>query len=137
MMTIESFKAEHMLEIEPQEGQAADLDLNEAREHERGGPCYTARVDGRIAFCGGIRQAGDVGYVWALVARGVSMVVLHRCAARFLSMFPALELVATARCGFPAASRWLRMLGFVYAQPLPADSLDGADQDLYYREAIR
>lgn len=137
MMTIEPFKAEHVLEIDAQEAQAGEIALEQAREHELGGPAYTARINGRIVLCGGIRQDGGAGYLWAIVARGASMIVLHRCASRFIAMFPALELIATARCGFPAAGRWLRMLGFVYAKPLPADSLDGADQDLYYRGGTR
>lgn len=138
MIDIEAFEPQHALEIEAQAMQCGEIDLEEARRHAASGTSYTARIGGRIVLCGGwcIDEDG-AAQLWAIVARDAPMLVLHRVAQRFIALFPSLPLFASVRADFPAAGRWLRLLGLQRVGTLPGFANDGADHDVYFRGALQ
>jgi len=60
--------------------------------------------------------------------------IIHRAVARFLHVAPYRRIEAAVNCDFPAAHRWIQMLGFkLEAERMISYDPTGADCALYAR----
>lgn len=135
-MNIEPFRAEHFIEIDPHGPQREVVKHAEdyGRAYETCGNAYTVRRNGRIAGCAGVVRIDSELVLWSVLAADVSMVIAHRVARRFLTLFPGERIRATTPVGFAEGERWLQMLGFQRTGLLP-EYENGIDHIGYVREA--
>ena len=132
-MIAETFKPEHLLEIDPT-GQPPLL-LNPAygRALLGRGPAYTVRAS-TVLLCGGIAadDAGQ-GWLWSFVAPAAKphFLAVHRYVMRFLEVNPR-PLIATTSQNGPGC-RWLEVLGFKRGEPMIGFFPGCPDQFVYRR----
>ena len=141
-MTIEiiRFTSQHWQDIESQDATAFLKPLLKP-EHiallAGGRYAYTAVSGGRIVCCGGVVESGmGVGEAWTILAKTCrnDFMGIHHAVKRFLDICPLKRVEASVDCEFPAAHRWIKLLGFRMEVPRMENyCLTGNDYALYVR----
>ena len=116
-MIVVPYKAEHLLDLQIQEGQrgVAPFITEAYAKALEDGYTFSALEDGRPLVVGGIAKVWDNrGLVWAFMGQnaGPHFVAIHKAAMGLLAKAPYRRLEADTPCGFEQGHRWLRMLGF-------------------------
>ena len=138
-MNVVPFKAEHLLALQLQQGQAhAQPFITEDYAHMLEGEyAFTALADGVPIAVGGVTKLWDErGLAWTFVSRnaGAHFVELHKAVKAMLDIVPYRRVEADTPCDFEQGHRWLRMLGFTLeAERMRAFRVDGGDSALYAR----
>jgi hypothetical protein len=116
-MKIEIFLKEHIEKMAIQERQKG-LEYLETDEHFKwleGNHSYSV-IDGEeVLLCAGVVEMSEGrGVAWAYLSSdiGTRMTYVTRAVKRFLKLSPLRRIEMHVDCGFDAAHRWARMLGF-------------------------
>ena len=101
------------------------------------GVAYTGMADGRIIACAGVMEiwAGR-GAAWAFLAQDKPETFrqVHRAVKLFLDSSAMTRIEAYVDTDFPAAYRWMKLLGFERETPAPMRAFAGSrDMYLYAR----
>lgn len=103
-----------------------------------GDAAWTLRIDQVVIATWGIVTAENLGgrVLWCFLADTAKehLIAAHRIGQRFVDEHYSPFLLATVECGFHPGERWLRMLGFEYAQMLEHYGPDGQDHSLFMRK---
>jgi hypothetical protein len=124
-MQIVPFIASHAASIvlQPMQRFGPVISDADARTLEAVGPCYSALGDdGRVLACAGlIPQWEGRALAWGMVAHdaGPHLVRITREVRRFLASCGYARVEAAVDALFPAAIRWIEMLGFERETPEP------------------
>lgn len=138
-MDIVPFKAEHILEMQIQDGQAHSRPFITAEYAKwlEGEYAFTGLVNGRpIAVAGVTELWQERALLWSFIGRdaGSHFYAIHRAALRLLASLPYRRIEADTPCEFKAGHRWLRMLGFTMeAERMRAYLPGGGDSSFYAR----
>lgn len=138
-MNIVPYKAEHLLALKMQPGQAYCMPYVT--------PEYAAMLESQFAFTamegeqvvavGGIVEVWENrGLAWTFIDRraGAHFPALHKAVKQVLDLVPYRRIEAETACDFEQGHRWLRMLGFkLEAERMEAFRVDGGDAALYAR----
>lgn len=140
-MNVVRYKAEHLHEIDLQDGQAylsnwITPDL--AASLETVGHGYTGFEGDTPMGCAGILPVWQGRAIaWAYLSKHVTranFIEVHNIVARFLETCYIQRIEMTVDCDFKQGHRWARALGFVKeADRLRAYRPDGGDCALYAR----
>lgn len=115
MIKIEPFSPEHVLEIELQPNQQAISPWLKPENYRmlRG---FTARINGKIIFIGGLAKIFDHRYfAWSLISwdAGKYLLAIIRRISRYFKMYyNGCRIECTCHYHFAAAHRLARLLGF-------------------------
>lgn len=107
-----------------------------AESLHRGGPAFSASVDGEIiAALGIIPQWENRAIAWGLIGSEARrhLLAIHRAVERFLEMSEYRRIETSVATQFAEGHRWARLLGFVNEGTMRAYTPDGRDCDLYAR----
>ncbi len=111
------FQASHLDELAEQPATAylrPYIDRSQLAALE-GTLAFTGFWNGRLVGCAGIFEHWQGrGEAWAFLARDCkpAFPAIHRAAQRLLEVCPFRRVEAAVACDFPAAIRWVRLLGF-------------------------
>jgi RimJ/RimL family protein N-acetyltransferase len=136
-MIVVPYKAEHLLSMRIQVGQAkySPWITDEYARSLESQYAFTALVDGRPVLVGGLYEMWENrALLWSLLdsTAGSHFISLHRSVKRFLDMQPYRRIEAECDCDFAPGHRWLKLLGFrLEAARMRAFRVDGGDSSLY------
>lgn len=104
-MTIEPFRPQDFAQLDLQPAQAyarAVMTPEYLAELATVGPAYTASIEGKVLFCGGLADHPRYPMLWSYVGRdaGRHFLRLHRGVERFLQVFDRPLIAATCLTGF-------------------------------------
>ena len=138
-MIVVPFKAEHLLALQIQDGQAHDsvfITPGYAKQLE-GQYAFTALIEDQPICVAGVAPLWENrALAWSFIDHraGPHFIEVHRAVKKILDALPYRRIEADAACEFPAAHRWLKMLGFkLEAERMRAYRPDGGDSSLYAR----
>lgn len=138
-MNIVPYKAEHLMELQLQEGQEYSSvyvtpEYAKALEDQF---AFTAMAGDKPVAVGGVCKLWDNrGLAWTFIDQraGEYFVEIHKAVKRMLDIVPYRRIEAETPCEFKQGHRWLRMLGFkLEAERMVAFRIDGGDSALYAR----
>lgn len=141
-MNVIEFKAEHLYELDLQDGQAYLSNWvtpEQAKSIEAAeGWAFTGVVNGVPIGSAGVMPIWQGrGMAWAYLSKDTSgsrFMAVHRAVKRFLEMCFLHRIEMTVDCDFEPGHRWARMLGFTMeAERMSAYRPDGGDCALYAR----
>lgn len=135
-MIIETFKPEHLWEIQLQPAQRSwyRYASRPYAEMLANGLAYSGRIRGQLVVCGGVIDMDeDTGHLWCFlsVQARCYFVRLHRATIRFLKLTGKRRLIATTEADFEDGCRWLEMLDFQRKESMPNAGPDGCDHISY------
>lgn len=116
-MIIRAFQPADLLAIDVQprqSDQAGEMTIAQG-ERMAGDWAWTAEIDGRAVCCAGLWHVyGETAIAWAFMAEdaGPHLLAVTRKARKAIAAAPWRRLEATATPDWPAANRWLALLGF-------------------------
>jgi len=140
-MEVVSFKAEHLMNIDLQEGQAylsGFITPEQAQALEEEDWSYTGMIGDTPIACAGILPMWQGrGLAWAYIscnAAKQNFVAVHKSISRALQACYLQRIEMTVDCEFEPGHRWARLLGFeLEAERMKAYRPDGGDCSLYAR----
>lgn len=139
-MIVVPFEAKHLRALLLQESQIFMQPFLQDKTYglslEKGGPAFSAIVDGEIiAALGVIPQWKHRAIAWGLIGDEAPrhFIALHKAVSRFLRMTEYRRIETSVSTDFEEGHRWARMLGFVNEGTMRAFTPDGRDCDLYAR----
>lgn len=140
-MDIVEFKAEHLSQMDLQDGQSYLSDLlshEQAKAIEHTEWAFTGVCNGRVMACGGILPVWPGrGMTWAYLsdkAKASAFVQVHRAAKAIVDNCFLHRLEATVDVDFEPGHRWVKLLGFDLEAPVLKNYRpDGGDCSLYAR----
>jgi hypothetical protein len=142
-MRIVPYKPEHLQRMSLQEAQAylsAWVTPDMAKALGDGLVACSALEGDDVLGCAGIIPiwAGRA-VAWAYLAPdiGTRFVQIHRAVKKVIEGCYVQRLEATADADFPAANRWLRMLGFQLETPEPMRAYTPAGTDCFLYARVR
>jgi len=113
-----SFKAEHMLAFLDRDSSVLE-EMRFAMQKERGGPAFTATLDGKVIGCAGIiKMWPGVGYAWVVFGKDIecySIWFTRTIRAILRDIVRALELHRVEAVVYRDNKRnlrWIQSLGF-------------------------
>jgi len=141
MMDIIPLKAEHLAQIDLQDGQqylSSYLTPEMGMALERQDWSFTGVCNGVVMGCAGVIPMWQGrGVCWAYLsnqAEGRDFVKVHRAVKRFVDGIYLQRLEMTVDCEFEPGHRWAEMLGFeLECERMRAYRPDGGDCSLYAR----
>ena len=101
-----------------------------AVELQRAGPCYTVTRVGEVIACAGVVWKHPAhGHAWALLSAeaGSCMLGMTRAIRRWLRFHNTGRIETAIDCEFPAAIRWIELLGFEREGRMRKVTPDGRD----------
>lgn len=142
MIDIIPFRPDHILHV----------DVQPAQEHERSQfkqdamellaerMSFTVLVDGQIKACfGWVELFPTRAILWAVLSKdsGRWMVPFTRIGKRLVDTLPHRRIEAEVEVDFPAAARWMEMIGLKREtkEPLRAYNAHGKDVHIYSKVA--
>jgi hypothetical protein len=138
-MIVETYRAEHMLQLDLQEGQmylGQFLTPQHAKALE-GENAFAGVHEGRVLIVAGLFDWWkNRACVWAYLDKdaGQHIVAIHRAVSRFLDLYIGVRIEASVDCDFEPGHRWAQMLGFKLETPrMVAYRPDGGDCAMYVR----
>jgi RimJ/RimL family protein N-acetyltransferase len=138
-MEIVPYKAEHLLSMEIQPGQYANLPFVTGPNAKALEVPYSYTIiadDIPIAVGGIIEYTPERALMWSFLDHraGRHFISLHRSVSRLLEILPYRRIEAECDCDFSAGHRWLKKLGFKLEAPrMRAYLQNGGDAALYAR----
>lgn len=138
-MIIAPFHPAHMLEIRAQPNQPKDSKLFADPEYGQclaSGEAFTVLDGNTVQACLGVFEMTEGrALAWALLGEdcGRVMVRLHKQVRAYLEQCPFHRVEAYVDPNFPAAIRWMRLLGFEFEGRMRQFLPNRADQLLYAR----
>lgn len=138
-MTIEPYKAEHLLAIrlQPAQEHVAHLLTPELAKGLERCDAYTVKLADEVVMCAGAIKVWQGRYlVWSYISSlaGCNFIAIHRAVKKYLKSLDAERIEATVDCDFDAGHRWVALLGFEKeAERMRKYRSDGGDCSLYAR----
>jgi hypothetical protein len=132
MASVQPFKASDLAELILQPAQRAwqeRITPQEAAHLEQTGNAWTLRTD-RVIGCGGVLdRGGGRGEAWALIAQdaGRDMIAATKAVRRYFETAPYRRIEAVTAANFPAAERWVAIMGGRFEGLMEAFCEDGTD----------
>lgn len=137
-MEIRGFRPDDLQVIALQPAQAVAVEEMARPEYavelQRHGPCFTVTRTGEVIACiGVVWKYPTHGHAWALLSAeaGSCMLGITRAVRRWLRFHNAGRIETAVDCDFPAAIRWVEMLGFEREGRMRAFTPDRRDCYLY------
>jgi hypothetical protein len=136
-MIVVPYKAEHLLALKVQPGQAYCLKYvtPEYAQQLESAHAFTALEGEQVLAVGGVMEIWENrGLAWTFIDRrdGGWFPALFKAIKRFLSEVPYRRIEAETACEFEQGHRMLRMLGFhLEAECMEAFRVDGGNSALY------
>jgi hypothetical protein len=139
-MIVVPFEAGHLKQLGIQQSQEVFKSMMLKDEYgislEKGGPAFSAFVDGEIiAALGVIPQWENRAMAWGLIGGNARrhFVPLTKAIMRFLEVTPHRRVETSVDSDFAEGHRWARLLGFENEGRMRAYTPDGRDCNLYAR----
>lgn len=137
-MEIRSFRPDDLRALTLQPAQALSTEDMLRPEYpielQKAGPCFTVTRVGEVVACiGVVWKYPTHGHAWAMlsVEAGCCMLGITRGVRRWLRFHNTGRIETAVDCDFPAAIRWVEMLGFEREGKMRAWSPDRRDCYLY------
>ena len=117
MITVEALKPEHLEGFEPQERHIVELPFDwREKTLAAQGLAGAFIADGMVVALGGLEPCGRQSFAWTTLREGSAGYLFGLTKAFKWFLQGQGEVLSAGRADWPAAKRWLTMLGFSRCQ---------------------